>query len=335
MATIREVARLAGVSVATVSKYLNGTKVSDANARAVEEAVRALDYKPNEIARGLRKSSSMTVGVLLPELDNLFFTQIISSVDAVLEERGYSTLVCVSRSDPEREQRRLDFLRRKQIDGLIAVPTTAASDFVTLAGDLPTVFVDRVVSAAVTSGVRCSSVLSDNFAAAYGAAEELILAGHTRIGVLLGPDSNYTPLERRAGFLAACALHEIGEGDLFLSAGAYTVEAGYRMTKELLALDDRPTALFATNNELTIGAVGAMAEAGITPGEEISFIGFDNRTLAEISHPKLTVIVQPVAEIGRRAAETLLGLIDGEEGGGILHLPTETIRGESVKRILS
>lgn len=335
MATIREVARLAGVSVATVSKYLNGTKVRDANARAVEEAVRALDYKPNEIARGLRKSSSMTVGVLLPELDNLFFTQIISSVDAVLEERGYSTLVCVSRSDPEREQRRLDFLRRKQIDGLIAVPTTAASDFVTLAGDLPTVFVDRVVSAAVTSGVRCSSVLSDNFAAAYGAAEELILAGHTRIGVLLGPDSNYTPLERRAGFLAACALHGIGEGDLFLSAGAYTVEAGYRMTKELLALEDRPTALFATNNELTIGAVGALAEAGITPGEEISFIGFDNRTLAEISHPKLTVIVQPVAEIGRRAAETLLGLIDGEAGGGILHLPTETIRGESVRRITS
>ena len=329
MATIREVARLAGVSVATVSKYLNGTKVREANARAVEEAVRALDFKPNEIARGLRKSSTMTVGVLLPELDNLFFTEIISAVDAVLEARGYSTLVCVSRSDPEREQRRLDFLRRKRIDGLIAVPTTAASDFATLAGDLPTVFVDRVASA---SG-RCSSVLSDNFAAAYGAAEELVSAGHTRIGVLLGPDSNYTPLERRAGFLAACALHGIAEGELSVMTGEYSVEAGYRMTRELLALPDPPTALFATNNELTIGAVKALTEAGIVPGEGISFIGFDNRTLAEVSHPPLTVIVQPVEEIGRAAAETLLDLIDGAPGGKILHLPTETIRGRSVLKL--
>ena len=334
MATIREVARLAGVSVATVSKYLNGTKVRDANARAVEEAVRALDYKPNEIARGLRKSSSMTVGVLLPELDNLFFTQIISSVDAVLEERGYSTLVCVSRSDSEREQRRLDFLRRKQIDGLIAVPTTAASDFVTLAGDLPTVFVDRVVSAAVTSGVRCSSVLSDNFAAAYGAAEELILAGHTRIGVLLGPDSNYTPLERRAGFLAACALHGIGEGDLFLSAGAYTVEAGYRMTKELLALDDRPSALFATNNELTIGAVGALAEAGITPGEEISFIGFDNRDIASVSRPRLSTVALPLFEIGQKAAGELLSILAGNAPSHhIIELDCEIIERESTMKV--
>ena len=329
MATIREVAQLAGVSVATVSKYLNGTKVREANARAVEEAVRALDFQPNEIARGLRKSSSMTVGVLLPELDNLFFTEIISAVDAVLEARGYSTLVCVSRSDPMREQRRLDFLRRKRIDGLIAVPTTTASDFATLAGDLPTVFVDRVASA---SG-RCSSVLSDNFAASYGAAEELIRAGHTRIGLLLGPDSNYTPLERRAGFLAACAFHGIAEGDLCVEAGEYSVEAGYRMTRDLLALPEKPTALFATNNELTIGAVKALTEAGIVPGEGISFIGFDNRTLAEVSHPPLTVIVQPVEEIGRCAAETLLDLIDGAPGGKILHLPTETLRGESVKKL--
>lgn len=328
MATIREVARLAGVSVATVSKYLNGTKVREANARAVEEAVRALDFKPNEIARGLRKASAMTVGVLLPELDNLFFTQIISAVDAVLEGRGYGTLVCVTHSDPVREQRRLDFLRRKRIDGLIAVPTTSASDFATLAGDLPTVFVDRVVS--MPPGGKCSSVLSDNFAAAYGAAEELIRAGHTRIGLLLGPDSNYTPLERRAGFLAACSLHGIAAESLLIRSGEYSIEAGYRMTRELLALPDPPSALFATNNELTIGSVKALAEAGIVPGEGISFLGFDNRTLAEVSHPPIGVIVQPVEEIGRVAAEVLLGLIDGEAGGRVLHLPTETIRGESV-----
>ena len=333
MATIRDVARRAGVSVSTVSKYLNGTRVRGENARAVEEAVRALDYRPNEIARELRMSSAMTVGVLLPELDNLFFTQIISSVDAVLEAEGYSTLVCVSRSDPEREQRRLDFLLRKRIDGLIAVPTTSASDFVTLTRDLPTVLVDRVVSAAVTSGGRCSSVLSDNFAAAFGAAEELLLAGHRRIGLLLGPDSNYTPIERRAGFFAACAARgEIPDGR-YVKDGDYSVESGYRMTRELLGMPEPPTAVFATNNELTIGAAKAFAEAGIVPGEDISFIGFDNRTLSEVSHPKLTVIVQPVDEIGRTAARALLGLIGGEPGGRIVHLPAGILRGGSVRRI--
>ena len=151
--------------------------------------------------------------------------------------------------------------------------------------------------------------------------------------MLLGPDSNYTPLERRAGFLAASTFYGIAETDLSIVSGEYNIEAGCRMTRELLALPDPPTALFATNNELTIGAVKALTEAGIVPGKEISFIGFDDRTLAEVSHPRLTVIVQPVEEIGRTAAETLLDLIDGAPGGKILHLPTETLRGESVRTI--
>ena len=331
MTTIREVASRAGVSVATVSKYLNGVRVREKNALAIEEAVRALGFRPNEIARGLRTNRSMTVGVLLPELDNLFFTEIISNVDRVLEEAGYSTVVCVSRSDTEREERRLDFLRRKQIDGLIAVPTTSASRFVRSLGGLPTVLIDRVVTGAESES--CASVLTDNFEASRSAAEELLRAGHRRIGLLTGPDSNYTPIERRAGFLAACSARGLTPDPRYLKTGDYTAEAGRRMTAELLSTDEPPTALFATNNELTEGAVRALSESGLVPGKDISFVGFDSRVLAEAYRPKLTVVLQPVEEIGRTAAHTLLRLIAGEDCGGIIRLPASVFKGNSICQI--
>ena len=326
MATIREVARFAGVSEATVSKYLNGTRIRDSNARAVEEAIRALNFRPNEMARGLRTSRSMTVGVLLPQLDNLFFTGIIQSVDAALEEAGYNALVCSCRSDTDREQKRLDLLRRKKIDGLIAVPTTSASSFVRSLDGLPTVLIDRIVEG-------CVSVLTDNEAAAGMAAEELIRAGHRRIGLLTGPDSNYTPVERRAGFLAACRARGFEPDPRLLRSGEYTAESGARMTRELLSLCEPPTAFFATNNELTVGCVTALAEAGLLPGRDVSFVGFDNRILAEALRPRLTVVLQPVEEIGRRAAETLLRRIAGEKTEPVIRLPASLFRGGSVLRI--
>lgn len=330
--TIRDVAGRAGVSPATVSKYLNGITIRKKNAQAIEDAIRALNFIPNEVARGLRTNRTKTVGVLLPELDNLFMTRIISGVELVLERHGYSTIVCSCHSDTEREQKRLAFLRRKQIDGLIAVPVSTASGFIASLDGLPTVFIDRVVDTAIQGG-HCTSVLSDNFSATYTATRELLKAGHRKIGLLLGSDSFYTPVERRAGFLAAFRTHGIVPEESYLRVGDYTREAGYRLTNELLDLPDPPTALFPTNNELTIGAMKALSERGLTAGKDISFLGFDNRDLAEISRPKLTVVLQPVDEIGRVAAETLIRMIGGEKGGQIIHLPTKLLSGASVTKI--
>lgn len=314
------------MSTATVSKYLNGVKVREDNAKAIADAVRKLNYHPNDFARGLRTNKSMTVGVILPELDNLFFTSIISSVDAVLDAAGYSTLVCICHSDAERERRKLDFLRRKKIDGLIAVPCTAASDFVRDLDGLPVVLIDRM------SGIgSCCCVLSDNVSAAYGAAETLISAGHRRIGLLLGPDSHYTPIERRSGFLAACAAHNIEPCGEYIRSGPYYIESGYKMTRELLALPEPPTAIFATNNELTIGALNALSESGLTLGRDISFIGFDGELVARAVNPPITVVVQKVDEIGRAAADTLLRLICGElPMNMVVRIPTELRRGGSI-----
>ena len=154
--------------------------------------------------------------------------------------------------------------------------------------------------------------MSDNVSAAYGAAESLISAGHKKIGLLLGPDSNYTPIERRSGFLAACAANNIELRGEYIRSGPYYIESGYRMTRELLALPEPPTAIFATNNELTIGALNALSESGLTLGRDISFIGFDCELVARAVNPPLTVVVQRVYEIGRAAADTLLSLISGE-----------------------
>jgi len=330
MANINEVAKLAGVSSATVSKYINGVKVKPNNAQAIDRAIDELGYRPNDFARGLRTNRSMTIGVLLPELDNLFFTSIISSVDSVLENFGYITVVCICRSDIEREHKKLDFLLCKKIDGLIAVPSSAASDFVRMVDGLPVVLIDRMAGIS-----ECACVLSDNFSASYNAAEELISNGHRHIGVLLGQDSNYTPIERRAGFIAACVSHSITVSADYIKNGNYSVRSGYEMTRQLLALPEPPTAIFATNNELTTGAVTALNEAGIIPGIDISFIGFDNLTLAMSAHPRLTVMLQQVDEIGKTAANTLLDIINGKENtpSGIIRLPTKLCRYDSVINI--
>ena len=328
MPNISEVARLAGVSTATVSNHLNGVRVREDNAKAIDAAVRELNYHPNDFARGLRTNKSMTVGVILPELDNLFFTSIISSVDEVLDAAGYSTLVCICHSDTEREGRKLDFLRRKKIDGLIAVPCSAASDFVRDLDGLPVVLIDRM--SAIGS---CCCVMSDNVSAAYGAAESLISAGHKKIGLLLGPDSNYTPIERRSGFLAACVAHNVEPRGEYIRSGSYHIESGYRMTRELLELPEPLTAIFATNKELTIGALNALSELGLTPGRDLAFIGFDGELVARAVNQPLTVVVQRVDEIGRAAADTLLSLISGEiMQNKVIRIPTELRLGESVCR---
>lgn len=327
MPNIAEVAELAGVSTATVSKYLNGVKVKAKNAAAIDAAVKKLNFHPNDFARGLRTNKSMSVGVILPELDNLFFTSIISGVDEILDAQGYSTFVCICRSDPMREKKKLDFLKRKKIDGLIAVPCSDTSDFVKGLEGIPVVLIDRLSGAG-----NCSCVLSDNFSAAYNATEKLISCGHSKIGVLLGPDSNYTPIERRSGFTAAMSTHMLTPEPQYIKTGAYRIDCGYSMTKELMSLDTPPTAIFATNNELTIGAVTALSELGLIPGKDISFIGFDSDTLAKAMNPALTVMVQNVGEIGRAAANNLLDQIKSESTGRsqIIRVQTEMLEGNSV-----
>ena len=331
MANIKQVANMAGVSTATVSKYLNGIKIKEKNMLAVEDAVKALDFRRNDIARGLRTKKSMTVGILLPELNNMFFTSIVSSIDEAVERHGYGTIVCTTHSNADRETEKLQFLKQKKIDGLITAPTSDASEFLKKAGnDIPVVLIDR---SADSDEIKANNdfILSDNLKASREATDMFIAKGHTKIAILCGPTLSYTPRERYGGYESALEDAGIECDKRLVKFGKYDIESGITLTRELFANGDvTPTAIFATNNELTLGAVIALNELGIIPGKDISFIGFDNTELASAHNPKLTVIAQPIAEFGYTAADALLRRMNGGDAAGVKRLSTVLIDNGSV-----
>lgn len=336
MANIKQVADMAGVSTATVSKYLNGVKVKDRNMIAIEEAVKNLNFSRNDIARGLRTNKSMTIGVLLPELNNMFFTSIVSSIDEAVEKHGYMTVVCSTHSDTERETSKLAFLHQKKIDGLIAVPTSDASEFLKkIDSRIPVVLIDRMPDEN-PENFKCDYILADNVGASENAVTLLTDNGHTKIAVLCGPEAAYTPKERLSGYIKALSKAGISCDMKYIKSGNYDIESGIRMTNELFTDSDKsshPTAIFATNNELTVGAVIALNELGITPGKDISFIGYDSIELASAHNPKLTIVYQPINEFGTAAATALIKRMQGGEAAGLTRLSTALIDNKSVIKI--
>lgn len=336
MANIKQVADMAGVSTATVSKYLNGIKIKNSNMLAIEDAVKKLNFSRNDIARGLRTNKSMTIGVLLPELNNMFFTSIVSSIDEVVENYGYITVVCSTHSDIERETAKLAFLQQKKIDGLIAVPTSTASEFLKkIDSKIPVVLIDRMPDENPEE-FRCDYILADNIGAARNAVNLLISFGHEKIAVLCGPESAYTPKERFSGYLQALSDAGISCDNRYVKFGNYTIESGIRMIKEIFENFENadssllPTAIFTTNNELTVGAVIALNDLGIIPGKDISFIGYDNLDLAFASNPKLSIVSQPISEFGILAANTLLHRMHGNPASGVKRLSASLIDNKSV-----
>ena len=324
--TIKQVAKLANVSTATVSKYLNGVKLKEKNEEAVKKAIEALDYKVNSFARGLRSHRSMTIGVLIPELSNLFATQIISEVENAIMHHGYSTIVCDYKSDPVLEKQKLHFLLNKMVDALVIVPT-GISEYDILDINIPVVFVDQIIS---SDNTNC--IYIDNQKAVFEACEYLIENGHRKIGILCGPQNIYTAKERTMGYIKAMQKHNIAINDNYIKVSTLDAASGCNMTDELLKSDI--TAIIATNNELTVGAVIALNKANINIPGDISFIGFDNKELAEAVKPRLSVIVQPIEEIGRKTAEILIGNLDGEfVDKSNIKLSAKLLKMDSVKNI--
>lgn len=327
MATIKEVARMAGVSTATVSKYLNGVNLKERNRIAVQNAIETLDYKLNPTAQGLRKGKTMTIGVLLPELNNLFAMSIVSVIEDILIKKGYSTIICYYKSDKNQEFKKLHFLLNKMVDGIIAMPYYLKSeDFKNI--KIPVVFVDR------KPHEDCSCVLIDNKEASYEATQHFIKNGHSKIGILLGPRDVYTAKERYKGYCDAFTDNGIPLVERYVMSGEYDVMSGHDMTLELIRQKDCPTAIFATNYELTLGAVIALNEKNINIPDEISFIGFDNLELAQVVKPRITIVAQPVQQLGKEVARLILESIENNQRRkSMIELKANLIVQDSVKRI--
>lgn len=303
-ATMKDIARKTGLGLATISKYLNGGRVLDKNRLAIEQAIHELDFTVNEFARSLKTGRSGTVGVVIPELSNLFSTTIIATMEDRLRQSGVGVLVCDCRTDARLERQAVRFLLGKRVDGLINMPVDLTGEALAPAFDkqLPVILLDRLLE-----DCPADAVVVDNERAAREACGHLIAHGHREIGLIAGPPEVYTSRRRLSGYRAAFTTAGLELPDPLLTGyGDYSMHSGYECTKALLARCSQLSALMVTNYEMTLGCLMALGELHLSWPEQLSLIGFDNMQLSQLIQPRLTLVEQPLQEMGRQVAGLML-----------------------------
>lgn len=330
-ATIKDVAQLAGVSVGTVSRFLNGYNVTDKNRVKIEQAIKQLNFKINPVARSLKTNRSMTVAILVPALANIFSMRIIEAIEQYFDKYGYSIIVCDSEADVKKEKEKLQFLKDKHVDGVIIMPSSNTGKHIPeILKDVPAILIDRVVD-----DVKLDAVIVDNINATYQSVEQLIIRGHRNIGIIAGPPNISTARERYEGYRRVLNDYNIKINEQFITYGDYTVDTGYKLMKAMMNLDQKPTAIFISNYEMTIGAVMAINEMDIKVPDQLSIIGFDQLELSKVIKPSLSVVVQPMEEIGYKAADILYKRMKGEKKDfpTLIRLKTYLSEGDSISNL--
>ena len=330
MATMKDIAKETGLGLATISKYINGGNVREKNKIAIDKAIKELGFTANALARGLKTGKSHTIGVVIPELGNIFVTTIITTMADILREKGYGVIVCDCRTDEKLEKEMVKFLLEKRVDGIVNMPVSKDGEHLRPAIEhhIPIILLDRMINGLKD---KVSSVLVDNVNASASAVKLLIDAGHNDIGIILGPQDIFTSQQRLLGYNQVLIQSSIQPKDSYVIFSDYSVQGGYESMKSLLE-DNKVTAVFTTNYEMTLGAIIALNERGVHIPEQISFVGFDNMQISQVVQPKLTVVSQPLKEIGEQAA-ILLSKFLGDENNKApqtITLSTEIVVGKSI-----
>lgn len=322
--TIRQVAEQAQVSVSTVSRVFNQRDlVKEATRTHVETIAKALGYVPNATARSLSSGQTSAIGVILPLPHGEFFSEIIRGLDEEAQKSGYHLLISSSHNRPEETETALQMMAGR-VDGLVIIsPHLDAQRYLEQVHiDCPAVFVSSAVE-----GEAYDTVITDNFEGARKATRHLIERGHRRIAVIKGPHANFEVQERLRGFRAAMC--EAGlEVDIELAfEGEFVQESGYEAGRRIAALDDMPTAVFAFNDYMAIGALRAFHEAGLSVPNDVAVVGFDDIGSSRFSNPPLTSVHIPVHDIGREAVAHLIDAIsEGDRHQSCRHvLPTRLV----------
>lgn len=308
MATMKDLAKETGLSIATISKYMNGGNVLEENRLKIDEAVEKLGYKLNFFARGLKTNRSMTIGVLLPTIASAFFASIMEAMDETFQARGYNCVIATYNFSKKLEREKLEYFISNNVDGIILVPEQMDGDELEkIVGTTPLVLLDRMVT-----GGHFDMVVSDNLNAIYSAMERLIAKNHRRIGIIVGPQSISTAYERMVGYRRIYQDYQLELDESLIAVGDYDVESGHRLFMELMKQENPPTAICVTNYDMTVGAVTAAHAMGIQLPNQVDFIGFDNTDLCAVTSPPLEIVEQPVSQIGQSVAERLLARLDGD-----------------------
>lgn len=312
MATIKDVARAAGVSISTVSKYLNGGNVRPEYAEPIRQAIAQLDFRVNPCARNLKSPRNRSIGVLLPSMKVSFFGTIVSALDKTLRDSGYHTTICCYDCDHGLERNYLSFLLSNGIDGLIYMPEDLSAEEyyeLTQKCNIPVVQVDRIIQ-----GVQTDAVLVDNTASSYAAVSHLIAQGHRRIALITGHTSIFTAKERLVGYLRALADNKIPYDDSLVFSGDYSFTTGYQNFRLMMELSDPPTAIFCVNDDITMGVIAADRDHQNRGGKPMCIFGYDCVEVCNLMRPAIPVVQQPEAEIGRMAGSYLLERLSGYDG---------------------
>lgn len=302
--TSQDVAKKAGVSVATVSRVLNGSPhVSQRVRHKVLSAVKELNYQPNRTAQRLRGARSRVIGLIISDIQNPFFTSVVRGIEDIAYQHGYSLVLCNSDEDSEKEKLYVNVMRSEEVAGVILA---SASEADPQGGDLlqyniPVVAIDRQID-----DRQIDSVLVANIEGARQAVAHLIELGHRSIG-FVGLPLTHTPGKKRyEGYQHALREHDLLMSPDFVRIADAKQQGGYESTRDLLAKQPCVTALFVANNLMTLGALDAIRERGLKIPDNISIIGFDDMPWARLLQPALTVVAQPTYELGQKAAELLL-----------------------------
>ncbi len=330
-ATIRDVKNKTGLSLATISKYLNGGNVLPENKVLIEEAIKELNYEVNEIARGLVKNKTRIVGVLVYDIASFFSSNILHFIGMELRKNGYGMMICDSCNDEKLEIENLKFLLSRKVDGIIVLPVSMSGKFLEPAkkASIPTVLVDRAFQ---DEAFDC--VCIDNRVAAYRAVDILIKNNHKKIAII-GTTATDTGTERLKGYKEALDQAGIEIRQDYVKIGSFSVEHGYEKMKELLEMEERPTAIFMSNYETSLGGVMAVNESELNCPEDISLFGFDDLLVSSIVRPSLWTVEQPIEILCNNAVRLLMERIDkgNLEDPLKLSFGAKIRKGESVRNL--
>lgn len=305
-----DVARTAGVSIATVSHVLNGTRaVHPDTSQAVLDAIEQCGYVHNTLARALVTTRTQTIGVVISSASTSFSTEILRGVEDQAVQHGYTLLVADPRDDPDHEFRVVSSLVQRQIDGIVLAPSGEPSRTVRYLDDhkIPTVLADRVLDG------EHDQVSAENTEPTALLVDHVAELGHRRIGFIAGIEGMSTTTERRAGYREGLRRNGIPAAEELWRSGGSEFDAAYRAATELLTRSQPPTALIAANNAMTIGAMQALRDLELRIPEDVALVGFDDFPWADLFSPRLTVISQPSQEIGSKAVELLLSRLDDRD----------------------
>ena len=327
-ATYKDIQRLTGFSLATISKYFNGKGIKPATRKAIEKAVKKLNYYVNDFARGLKSRRAMAIGLLIPDINNLLCTNIMYRVSRIFQQHGYACFIYESNSDKKAESEAMSFFIRKSVDGVITIPFDANIEHLQAARsrNIPIVLLNRF-----KLPFKADTVLFDNYKAGKMTSEYLLSKGHKNVAIISGANKTHTMAVRQRGFLSTYSGEDKGYSTHIIESN-FSLENSYQAVKDYFSVSRDCTALFSMSYDLTLGALTAMNELGIRFPRDISLICFDNLQYTRIIKPAITLVEQPLESFAQEAVRLLFKQLESEspQPYETVTLEPKFIEGESV-----